>query len=248
MDAIITDIHGNIEALDAVLDAIRDTESSRIICLGDLVCYGPDSIECVRRSAGWDVTVLGDWDAALFEHNPDVWNPVLNRHIEYVRAEFDNSADSDFLYSTIRSYKYNHSESGVCFVHGTPCDKREWVFPEDTYDPKKLNRIAEQFDNVCICGHAHINGVYRRQTDAKWEFVQPGTGHGYDIKMADKTIVSVGSVGQSRDGDPRASFATLDGDFVTFHRVAYDIETTANKVHANPNIDNMYGDRLAFGR
>jgi diadenosine tetraphosphatase ApaH/serine/threonine PP2A family protein phosphatase len=248
MDAIITDIHGNLEALDAVLGAIHEMRPSRIICLGDLVCYGPDSIECVRRSSEWDVTILGDWDATLLEHNHDEWNPTLNRHIEYVRNEFGESSDADFLYATIRWYKHNYIESRIHFVHGTPRDKREWVFPEDTYTPKKLNRIAEQFDKVCICGHAHINGIYRRQSDLEWEFVQPEPGACYDIGIADKTIVTVGSVGQPRDDDPRASFATLDRNFVTFHRVAYDIEITANKIRANPNIDDLYGERLAFGR
>ena len=60
MDAIITDIHGNLEALNAVLGAIRESSATRIICLGDLVCYGPDSTECVRLSNDWDIVLLGD--------------------------------------------------------------------------------------------------------------------------------------------------------------------------------------------
>tara|TARA_R110002073_G_scaffold80260_4_gene193407 strand:+ start:1329 stop:2072 length:744 start_codon:yes stop_codon:yes gene_type:complete len=247
MDAIITDIHGNLEALDAVLDAIGDSQSSRIICLGDLVCYGPDSIECVRRSSDWDIVILGDWDATLLAHDPSEWNSMMNLHIEYVRREFDISEDSDFLYSTIRSYHESHNESGIDFVHGTSRGKRDWVFPEDAYDSRKLNKIAERFENVCICGHAHLNGVYR-QHDSTWEFVQPEPGICYDIGIVDKTIVTVGSVGQPRDDDPRATFATRDGNFVTFHRVAYDVETTVNKIRANPNIDEMYGDRLLHGR
>ena len=218
MDAIITDIHGNLEALDAVLDAIADTPSSRIICLGDLVCYGPDSIECIRLSADWPVVIRGDWDAALLAHDSREWNPSINHHIEYVQNELDKSLDSGFLYSTIRSYIENYNESEVEFVHGTPRDNREWVFPEDAYDSNKLNKIAEQFEKVCICGHAHLNGVYR-QHDSSWEFVQPEPERRYDLGIADKTIVTVGSVGQPRDGDPRAAFATLDGHFITFHRL-----------------------------
>ena len=248
MDAIITDIHGNLEALDAVLEAIGDKTLSRIICLGDLVCYGPDSLECVRRSAGWDISILGDWDATVLEHNPDDWHPTLNRHIEYVRDEFGRSSDSESLYATLRSYKHGHVESGVHFVHGTPHDRRDYVFPEDMYNTKKLNRIAERFERACICGHAHLNGVYRRRSDLEWQFVQPELETRYDLGIADKTIVTVGSVGQPRDGDPRACFATLDGKSVTFHRVAYDVETTAAKIRANPNIDDMHGDRLAHGR
>lgn len=247
MDAIITDVHGNLEALDAVLNAIGDTSSSRIICLGDLVCYGPDSTECVRRSADRDIRILGNWDATLLSHDPNEWNPNINRHIEFVRGEFESSADADFLFSTVRSYIDTHSESGIDFVHGTPQSKREWVFPEDTYDQRKLNKIANRFDSVCICGHAHLNGVYR-QHGSTWEFVQPQPGTRYDIAVADKMIVTVGSVGQPRDDDPRATFATLDDDSVMFHRVEYDVGLTVSKIRANPGIDDMHGERLLHGR
>jgi hypothetical protein len=248
MDAIITDIHGNLEALLAVLDAIRDMRAARIICLGDLVCYGPDSVACVRRSANFDISIMGDWDASMFEHNPEKWHPALNRHIEYVRSEFDNAADCESLYSTIHSYRDSHSESGVTFVHGTPRGRCDHIFPEAVYDTRKLNRIADCFEHACICGHVHMNGIYRLHADFEWEYVHPEPGICYDIGSADKTIVTVGSVGQPRDDDPRAAFATIDGNIVAFHRIEYDIETTVEKIRSNPQIDNMYGDRLKFGR
>lgn len=248
MDAIITDIHGNLEALDAVLHAIRDTAAVRVICLGDLVCYGPDSLECVRRAADWDIVLLGDWDAAILEHDPNQWSSPLNRHIECVREEFRNASDSHQLLNTLRSFKNNYIESGIHFAHGTPNDNREWTFPEDSFDTTKLNRIAAQFERVCVCGHAHINGIYRRNSDSNWKFIQPESVTRYDLSVGEKNIVTVGSVGQPRDEDPRASFALLEGNSISFHRVAYDLATTASKIFAHPNIDNMYGERLTYGR
>lgn len=141
MDAIITDIHGNLEALTAVLDAISKISATRIICLGDLVCYGPDSTECVRRSKDWDVVLRGDWDSAIVNYDPKVWNPTIRKHIEYVRSEFYGSVDADDLIEQIKSFRDDHIESYIHFAHGTPRDNREWVFPEDSYDSQKLNRV-----------------------------------------------------------------------------------------------------------
>lgn len=248
MDAVISDIHGNVEALDAVLDAIGQLGASRIICLGDLVCYGPDSLECVRRSASWDVQLAGDWDAAIIDHDPAQWNPAINKHIEWVRNQFLTAPDSSALLDILRSYRRGFAENGVHFTHGTPNEVREWVFPEDVYDPQKLNRIAEQFETVCICGHSHIQGVFKRYDQSEWEFVQPVVGESYELRTDQKTIVTAGSVGQPRDDDPRASFLTIDGGSVTFHRIAYNVTVTVDKIRSNPEIDNMHGERLLYGR
>jgi diadenosine tetraphosphatase ApaH/serine/threonine PP2A family protein phosphatase len=248
MDAVITDIHGNLEALDAVLDVIRQLDATRIICLGDLVCYGPDSLECLRRSATWDIVIAGDWDCAMIEHDPTQWNPTINEHIEWVRDQIHSAFDSATLLDTLRSFRRSFVENGCSFVHGSPGDLREWVFPEDVYDHKKLNRIAELFDDACICGHSHIQGVFRRKNDSEWDFIQPNVGESYELKQNQKTIITAGSVGQPRDDDPRASFLTIDGRFVTFHRVAYNVMTTVAKIRAIPEIDNMHGERLLIGR
>jgi hypothetical protein len=158
MDAVLSDIHGNLEALDAVLNAIRQLGATRIICLGDLVCYGPDSLECVRRSVAWDVLLAGVWDVAMIDHDPAQWNPTINKHIEWVRNQFLTAPDSAALLAILRSYRWAFTENERHFTHGTPNDLREWVFPEDVYNPQKLNRIATQFDRACICGHSHIQG------------------------------------------------------------------------------------------
>jgi len=248
MDAVISDIHGNLEALDAVIDTIRQLGATRIICLGDLVCYGPDSVECVRRTADWEVVLAGDWDAAMIDHDPTQWNPTINEHIKWVRNQFLAASDSATLLEILRSFRRSFVENRRHFTHGTPDDVREWVFPEDVYNPEKLNRIATQFGDVCICGHSHIQGVLKQNDQQEWEFVQPIVGERYKLEAAQKTIVTAGSVGQPRDGDPRASFLTVDGDSVTFHRIAYNVAQTVDKIRAIPEIDNMHGERLLVGR
>jgi diadenosine tetraphosphatase ApaH/serine/threonine PP2A family protein phosphatase len=248
MDAVISDIHGNLEALDVVLDAIRRLGATRIICLGDLVCYGPDSLECVRRSAAWDVVLAGDWDLAMIHHDPKQWNPTINHHIEWVRKQFRAASDSTALLAILASYRRAFVDHGRHFTHGTPNDVREWVFPEDVYNPTKLNRIAEHFDTVCIGGHSHIQGVFTRDDHSEWAFVQPIVGEPRELNTGRKTMVTAGSVGQPRDGDPRACFLTIEGNSITFHRVEYDVAATVDKIRAIPEIDNLHGERLLLGR
>jgi predicted phosphodiesterase len=248
MDAVISDIHGNLEALDAVLNAIRQLGATRIICLGDLVCYGPDSIKCVRRSADWDVVLAGDWDVAMVEHDPTQWSPTINEHIKGVRSQFLAAADSATLLEILGSFGRSFVESGRHFTHGTPDNVREWIFPEDVYNAKKLNRIAKHFDDVCVCGHSHIQGIFKQNDQSDWEFIQPQAGERYELQADRKTILTVGSVGQPRDGDPRASLLAIDGDYVTFHRIQYNVMVTVDKIRSIPEIDDMHGERLLVGR
>ena len=249
MDAVISDIHGNLEALSAVLHAVQELRVSRIICLGDLACFGPDTVACIRQSAAWDVVIAGDWDLAMLDHEPTDWLPAHNRNIVWDRNEIRSATDADKLLLTLRSYRTAHIEGKRTFVHGTPRDVREWIFPEDTYNPEKLNRIAEQFDALCICGHSHIPGLFVRRDDGTWEFILPDEGKAYDLAGNAKAIVTVGSVGQPRDGDARAAFLTIDDkDRLRFHRVEYDVASTVAKIHAIPAIDNVHGDRLLEGR
>lgn len=226
MHAIVSDIHGNLEALNVVLDALQQGALNRIICLGDLVGYGPDSLECVRKSAEWDVVIAGDWDLAVLNHDPTQWNSTLNRHIAWIRQQFEEASDAERLLEILNSYRTNIVKMGFYFCHATPLDVRDWLFPEDIYCPKKLNRIAAEFDQSCIVGHSHIQGIFRCYNGHNWVFTDPVVGQPYEVHHAHKTIITAGSVGQPRDGDPRAAYMTLDGDEITFYRIDYDVDST----------------------
>ena len=121
------------------------------------------------------------------------------------------------------------------------------MFPEDIYNPKKLDRIASEFDSVMFVGHTHIPGLFIRN-GGNWTYVEAADGHQCDITNYDKLVCNVGSVGQPRDGDSRASFVLFDGCVIQFHRVEYDLWTTIAKIEAIPEIDNIQGQRLAEGR
>jgi hypothetical protein len=184
----------------------------------------------------------------MIEHDPMQWNPTVNKHIEWVRDRFRSVPDSAMLLDVLGSYRHAFIENGRSYVHGTPDNVRERVFPEDVYNVQKLNRIADQFDDACICGHSHIQEVFKRKNESQWQFIQPVVGESYELKQGHKTIVTAGSVGQPRNGDPRATFLTIDGGFVTFHRIAYNVTLTVDKIRAIPEIDNMHGERLLVCR
>ncbi len=247
MLAIISDIHGNLEALNAVLARIDDFAVDDLICLGDLVGYGPDSIECLRMATLWPVVIAGDWDKAIIDHDPQQWNPTLNDHIEWIREQLSLASDADDLIAAARRFTTVHEQFGCIFTHATPGDVRDFLFPEDIYNPKKLDRIASQFDSAMFVGHTHIPGLFIRH-GGDWTYAETADGDQCEITDGDKLICNVGSVGQPRDGDSRASFVVFDGRVIQFHRIEYDFRTTIAKIAAIPEIDDIQGRRLPAGR
>lgn len=138
----------------------------------------------------------------------------------------------------------------MLLVHGSPRDPvREYLVPRDALDKAKMDEcFAKMGDQkLCFVGHSHVPGVFLRSGT----FLLPA-----DIGMAwqvnEPAIVNIGSVGQPRDGDPRASFVTYDGDgtngTVRFHRLAYDVDTTMAKIRAIPELPEYLAERLAQGR
>ena len=253
--AIISDIHGNIEALQAVFEDIDRERVDTISCLGDVVGYGPNPCECVRLVRDrCGLAILGNHDqGALFD--PDGFNVGAERAIRWTRTQLElhdrlprNSADrlTDFLGELPRT----HTEGHVMFVHGSPRRPLdEYVFPEDIYNNLKMEHIFELVGRTCFQGHTHIPGIF---TPAP-EFISPAVPKGQvEVSLPlpeGKSMVNVGSVGQPRDGDPRACYVIVEDDSrVRFRRIAYPCEVTCRKIHAIPDLDNFLGDRLGQGR
>lgn len=252
--AIISDIHGNLEALQAVLADIDAQRVDSLFCLGDVVGYGPNPCECVKLvRERCDLVLLGNHDqGALFD--PDGFNVGAERAIRWTRAQLEqhdriprNAKDplADFLGELPRS----HLDGDLLFVHGSarrPLD--EYVFPEDIYNPLKIAHIFELIGRYCFQGHTHIPGVF---TTAP-EFLQPLMAKGEHEKTItlpeSKAMVNVGSVGQPRDGDPRACYVILEDGAVRYRRIEYPCEVTRQKIHGIADLDNFLGDRLLQGR
>ncbi|MEM9827586.1 MAG: metallophosphoesterase family protein [Planctomycetota bacterium] len=249
--AIISDIHGNLEALEAVLTDVRESGADEIFCLGDIIGYGPNPCECLDRVINrCRVTILGNHDqAALFD--PDGFNPMALDAIFWTRDQLDNGPGSssqknrrwDFLGELPRQ----HNEDTFKFVHGSPRDPtNEYVFPEYIYDHKKMEILFGKVTQYCFQGHTHLPGVFT--TDC--EFTPQDEIEGPVPLGPSKLMINVGSVGQPRDSDNRACYVIVDTEAssVHFRRVEYDFETTAKKIYDIPDLDNGLGDRLRIGQ
>ncbi|MBX3423009.1 MAG: metallophosphoesterase family protein [Pirellulaceae bacterium] len=245
--AIVSDIHGNLEALQAVLADARAQGCTQILCLGDIVGYGPQPAACVDLVRAFDATILGNHDlAALFD--PEGFSSTAEQAILWTRRQLE-SADTpekciqrlDFLANLPRTRR----EGSLLFVHGSVRNPlNEYVFPEDVYNSRKIEKLFSMIQRVCFQGHTHVAGVFTDDLN----FRRPEEiGYRYELGQ-DKAMINVGSVGQPRDGDWRSCYAILEDNTVHFRRVDYDVEATIDRIYQTPELDNSLGDRLRDGR
>ena len=248
MKAIISDIHSNLEALQAVLADIKSQGITEIYCLGDVVGYGPNPRECVDLITDAKLVLMGNHDqGAMFD--PDGFNASAERAIFWTRAQLESGPDPrpvrekrwDFLAERPRQ----HKEEGLLFVHGSARNPlNEYVVPEDIYNQRKMERIFTLVDKYCFQGHTHVPGIFTQSMN----FISPEEVN-YSYRLGDeKTMVNVGSVGQPRDGDQRSCYVILEDKSLTFRRVSYDFERTIKKIYDTPDLENFLGDRLREGR
>ena len=243
MFALISDVHGNLEALDAVLADIARRPVSAVYCLGDLVGYGPNPVECVDRATAWDVVLAGNHDEALTV-GTDGFNRRAGRTLDWTRQVF---ADRPDLARFLATRPRTHRVGDHLLVHGSPrYPTREYLFPEDARNAAKMAGVAARIGRYCFCGHTHIPGVFVEPygRGGNWQFLAPEEiGSGWRLNKR-KTVVNVGAVGQPRDKDRRACYVTVDGADVAFHRVAYDVRRTAEKIRAIPDLSESLAEQL----
>jgi diadenosine tetraphosphatase ApaH/serine/threonine PP2A family protein phosphatase len=238
--AILSDIHGNLESLQAVLADARE-RADAVLCLGDVVGYGADPEACIELVAERALAVVGGNHeyavAGLMELH---WfNPYARAAAEWTRERLD-----DDHRSWLEALPLIREVEDATLVHASPAHPEEWgylVSAEDGYTafPAFATRL-------CFVGHSHLPGMW----------VQGSWGRAHDKDAAEITvepgcryIVNVGSVGQPRDHDPRAAWALWDVDArqVTIRRVAYDVGAARAKILA-AGLPRFLADRLADGR
>ena len=251
--ALISDIHSNLEALEAVMTDIEDRGADRIVCLGDVVNYGPDPAECLRIARTLDLVLLGNHEEAVM-YGAIGFNVHAREAAEWTRDALKPSlfGNGERLenWVFIRNLPKRKQEDSVYLVHASPRDPTsEYLLPSES-DPllgepsEKLKGCFERIDRVCFVGHTHLPGVFRERgpfatpEDLDGEFVLPDD---------EKAIVNVGSVGQPRDRNPKSCYVTFDGEVVRYHRVEYDRETTCRKIKATRGLPDRGGERLLEG-
>ncbi len=249
LTAIISDIHGNLPALEAVLADARERGAERFWCLGDIVGYGANPTECltILRELCQHI-IRGNHEQAVLD-GPYGFNPLAAAAIRWTRAEVLKVEDQlPFISELPERVDTDHA----VLVHGSPSQPLdEYLFREDTLDhlPRnrdyspKLARSFRHIDRPCFVGHTHIPGVI----DGEFRWTAPAEcDNEYDTRGL-ACIVNVGSVGQPRDGDTRASYALFDGQVVTFRRIIYDVESAALAILNTRDLPDPLGRRLIEG-
>jgi putative phosphoesterase len=206
---IISDIHSNLEALEAILQRIKLENVERLYCLGDIVGYGPNPNECVEKVRELcHVSIMGNHDAALMGAAPiHYFNSYARSAVEWTNRVISRS-NMEFL----SSLPMTHSEERILMVHATPLNPEAWDYIHSP-DDANGHYHAMQDKQTAFIGHSHIPRI----------FEQKETG---------KRIINIGSVGQPRDRDPRACCGLFDTDAGTFEwlREVYPVQITAEKI------------------
>jgi diadenosine tetraphosphatase ApaH/serine/threonine PP2A family protein phosphatase len=250
--AIISDLHSNREALEAVFADIRRRGLTELYCLGDVVGYGPDPEFCVDLVSGharW--CLMGNHDEALFRDASD-FNPHARGALAYTKRRMQprwwSSSEKKSRWRWLRNLPLRKVEGRFLFVHGSPRDPvREYVLSTDgILNPEKLRSILDAHDGVGVAGHTHQPGVH----DEDLRFHAPDGSDEYSLPLEPgrRYFVNVGSTGQPRDGDSRACYAVLEDERVTWYRVEYDFRTTQEKILRTGVLSEILARRLAVGK
>jgi predicted phosphodiesterase len=240
---IFSDTHANYEALSAVVDALRHDNVDECYCLGDTVGYGGSPNECanlVRATA--KATILGNHDAAVaglmdYSYYYEAARQALDAHASVLTTQ--NHAWLKSLPYTIKL-----PEIGVDLCHGSPVRLEEFEYIFAPEQARECLPIFDELNDLVLIGHSHLCKVFALQRDSVEE-LQP---RDFDLQPGLKYIVSVGSVGQPRDCDNRASYVVYDSSTrrFEFKRVEYDVEAAAARV-MSANLERNFAHRLFLG-
>jgi predicted phosphodiesterase len=242
---VISDIHANLEALEAVLAASPAATYDRVLVLGDLVGYGADPNAVVDR-----VRALNPH--AVIRGNHDKASCGLDDGSSFNQiARFAAAWTGDTLTADNRDY-LRELPSGPVVIddrveicHGAPFDEDHYIF--DGNDARHALDSARR--PVCLFGHTHLPVVFFDERGQIGGSIPEDERHPVALRDDMKFLVNVGSVGQPRDGDPRAGYATYDSDLpsLVLHRVAYPVEIAQRKIVA-AGLPHTLANRLAIGR
>lgn len=248
--AIISDIHGNIDALQVVFADIDKRGIHQVVCLGDIIGYGPNPCECldmVMQRCQW--SLMGNHDFSVL-YEPTNFNLSAEQAAFWTRRQLEletNLVRRRARWKFLGDLRIRENYNGILCVHASPIRPiNEYIFSDDVVTaPSKLTQIFEKIDQRCLVGHTHVCGVITN----KLEFHSPDDVDGsYQFGNSEKCIVNPGSVGQPRDRDPRASYAILYDDRVEFVRLQYPVYTVIEKLSHISDLSSFLGERLLEGR
>ncbi|MEO0184391.1 MAG: metallophosphoesterase family protein [candidate division WOR-3 bacterium] len=239
--AIISDIHSNLEALQAVLKDIKKRRIKNIFCLGDLVGYGANPNECIELCIKEsDAIIAGNHDwATIDKTDVSKFNAVAATAVKWTKGQIKPEN-----IKRLQDLQLTHKIGDLLLVHSTPDHPEEWhyLFQLDEFE-REFNYFDEQ---ICFVGHSHIPSAVFQDANGYTDFLRENP---FPIIKRRKYIVNVGSVGQPRDLDPRASYVIYDGNknSIDFIRIEYNIPMAGQKI-IDAGLPEILSERLLVGK
>lgn len=229
--AIFSDIHSNNEALESCIEDAKKQNVKGFLSLGDLVGYGPEPRKIMKAAMGlFRFTLKGNHEEGVL-NNPDNFNARAAASALWTRRQilsrFHTPTENESMWNFMKMTTPYLEEGEVLFVHASPNDPVwEYVMPEDSMNREVMESVFKRIRWIAFGGHTHIPGIFTRE-----RFIYQGDLHGpVKLKKGEKYFINVGSVGQPRDQNPKASYVIFEGDSITFRRVQYNFRTTARKI------------------
>jgi predicted phosphodiesterase len=240
MVAVISDVHSNLEALLAVLDDLKRIKIKDVLFLGDAVGYGPDPNECLSLlNKNCRVLLAGNHDrAALDLREAQYFNPYARAAVVWT-AEVLSTSSIKTLHGlpVIKAIE----EQGLLLVHSSPFEPEQWHYISS---PAEAVDAFDYFtEHMCFVGHSHIPFIVEKPLRGKMR----AYGEKAEFREGSRYLINAGSVGQPRDGDPRACFVILNEEGVEIKRVEYPVSETQKKM-TKAGLPEMLIERLSYGR
>jgi diadenosine tetraphosphatase ApaH/serine/threonine PP2A family protein phosphatase len=240
---VVSDIHANLEALEATLAGAAPHDA--VLVLGDLVGYGADPNAVIDRirQLGNTTIIRGNHDkVGAGVEDVEAFNHLAKQAIQWTASEL-TAANRTWL-AALPAGPVN-IDAVVQICHGSPFDEDVYIF--DDLDARRALLVTER--QLCLFGHTHVPAVYRFDQDLRP--IGPPRGESFRLTLEPgvRFLVNCGAVGQPRDGDPRAAFGMLDTDLraLTVMRVPYDVGKAQAKIIA-AGLPEVLAQRLAIGR
>jgi diadenosine tetraphosphatase ApaH/serine/threonine PP2A family protein phosphatase len=237
--AILSDLHGNLEATEAVLADARERDCTHFVCLGDVVGYNANPHECVEIVQKLECPVVkGNHDEqAALAGSSRGFNALAEAAINWTREHLTNE-DKEWL----RALPLTRQVHNFTIVHATLDAPGQWDYIFNSLDA--VSRFSSQHTTVCFFGHTHVAEAFVRDDGVKKLRVDQLT-----IEEAKKYLINVGSVGQPRDGDWRAAYCIyhIENSVVEQRRIKYDLATAQKKI-IQAGLPRLLADRLELGR
>lgn len=222
--AILSDIHANLEAFNAVLEALSDEMVDSYLSVGDVVGYGADPKECIEllRSLNPSILIAGNHEWGILGlKEPEYFNEMAQAAILRTKALLGKE-DMEYL----KSFTLIHDDERMTLVHGTLNNPDEFYY---IFDPDDADATMNKMSGpVCFVGHSHVPGIFVSEHRKIESLESRSVRIDYDRKY----IINAGSIGQPRDGDPRACYAIYDDEeaMLEIKRVEYDIKKAQAKI------------------